>query len=134
MNHLNAVIKSIETEENISLVLVEAAGLPFSTLVIDTPTTAAYLKEGNVVVMVFKETSMSISKDLAGGLSIRNRFPGVVTAIKGGGVLTSVSLDCNGIKLTAVITTHAAKELTIQVGDMIEGLVKINDISLMRKE
>jgi molybdate transport system regulatory protein len=134
MNHLNAVIKSVETEDNISLVIVEAADILFSTLVIDTPATSAYLKEGNEIIMVFKETAMSIAKDLSGGLSIRNRFPATVTDVTCGKVLTSVSLNCKGIMLMAIITTRSANELAIKAGDTVEGLVKTNDISLLQKE
>src|SRR4051794_2485278 len=134
MNQLNAVIKSIETEENISIITVEAIGISFSVLVIDTPATAAYLEEGNEVIMVFKATAMSVAKNLSGGLSIRNRFPATIAAIQSGKVLSSVLLDCKGNMLEAVITTRSAKALTLQVGDTVEGLVKTNDISLMQKE
>ena len=134
MNQLNAVIKSIETEESISLVVVEAMGISFSVLVIDTPASAAYLEEGNDVIMVFKATAMSVAKNLSGGLSIRNRFPATIVAIEGGKVLSSVLLDCKGVMLEAVITTHAAEGLALQVGDAVEGLVKTHDISLMHKE
>jgi molybdate transport system regulatory protein len=134
MNQLNAVIKSVETEENISIVTVEAMGIPFSILVIDTPATAAYLEEGSEVIMVFKATAMSVAKSLSGGLSIRNRFPATVAAIQSGKVLSSVLLDCKGNMLEAVITTRSADGLALQVGDVVEGLVKTNDISLMQKE
>ena len=134
MNQLHAVIKSIETEENISLVILEAAGLSFSTLVIDTPSTATYLKQGTEVIMVFKETAMSVAKNLSGGLSIRNRFPSVITTIKNGKVLTAITLDCKGNQLTAVITTHSANSLGVEIGDVVEGLVKTNDISLVQKD
>ena len=134
MNQFTAVIQSIETEDHISLVQVEAAGIIFSTLVIDIPATAAYLREGNEVIMVFKETAMSVAKNVTGGLSIRNRFPAIVAAIKSGKVLTSVTLHCKGNQLMAVITTRSANTLALAVGDAVEGLVKTNDISLMQKE
>ena len=134
MNQLSAVIKSIETEENISLVTVEAAGIYFSTLVIDTPATATYLHIGNEVIMVFKETAMSIAKNITGSLSIRNRFPAIVTSVKHDKLLTAIALDCKGLKLTAIITSRSAKELDLKNNDIVEGLVKTNDISLMLKE
>ena len=134
MNQLQAVIKSIETEENISMVIVEAMGISFSILVIDTPATAAYLEEDNEVIMVFKATALSVAKNFSGGLSIRNRFPATIAAIQSGKVLSSVLLDCNGNMLEAVITTRSANALALQVGDTVEGLVKTNDISLMQKE
>lgn len=134
MNQLNAVITSIETEAHISLVTLQATGITFSTLVIDTPASATYLHVGNEVVMVFKETAMSVAKNMTGGLSIRNRFPATVTAVDSGSVLTAVTLNFNSITLRAVITTRSANNLLLAVGDKVEGLVKTNDVSLMQKE
>lgn len=103
MNELNAVITSIVTEDNISLVMVEAAGISFTTLVIDTPATASYLHSKKEVIMVFKETAMSIAKSFTGGLSIRNRFPSIVTAVNSGKVLTAILLILLEINLKLLL-------------------------------
>jgi molybdate transport system regulatory protein len=130
MNQLQGTITAIESAGDISLVSIAAAGESFSALVIDTPATAAYLQTGKDIVMVFKETEMSIGKDLAGGLSLRNRFPARVRQIEAGTILSSVHLDFKGTPLQAIITTRSVAELQLAAGDKVVGLVKTNEISL----
>jgi molybdate transport system regulatory protein len=130
MNQLKATITAIESAGDISLVTLAAGGESFSSLVIDTPATAAYLQTGKEMVMVFKETEMAIGKSLHGGLSLRNRFPARVRQIEAGVILSSVLLDFNGIPLQAVITSRSVADLQLAVGDEVLGLVKSNEISL----
>ena len=131
MNELTGIIKSITTEEHISLVVVEAAGIEWHTLVIDNPDTADYLQQGKGVKLVCKESAVSIAKKVTGLFSIRNRIPCLISEIKSGNVLSTVLLDCKVYKLASVITTNAVKELALQTGDEVEALIKTTDISLM---
>ncbi len=131
MNRIRGKIIEIESDGDLSLVTIEAEQTLFSSTVIDTPDTASYLKEGREVYMVFKETEMSISKGLSGGLSLRNRFPGAVTAIDRGKILTKVELDFRGRLLRSIITTRSAHSLELKVGDRVEGMVKTTEVSLM---
>ena len=130
MNQLKATITAIESAGDISLVLLAAAGESFSSLVIDTPATAAYLQAGKEIVMVFKETEMAIGKSLTGGLSLRNRFPARIRQIEAGTILSNIHLDYKGIPLQAVITSRSVGELQLAIGDEVMGLVKSNEISL----
>jgi molybdate transport system regulatory protein len=130
MNQLKATITAIESAGDISLVTLAAAGERFSSLVIDTPATAAYLQAGKEMVMVFKETEMAIGKSLQGGLSLRNRFPARVSQIEAGRILSCVWLDFKGIALQAVITSQSVADLQLAVGDVVLGLVKSNEIAL----
>lgn len=133
MNQLQATISAIESAGDISLVTMQAAGESFSSLVIDTPATAAYLQVGKQVVMVFKETEMSLGKHLSGGLSLRNRFPAIIRHIETGSILSAVQLDFKGHALQAVITSRSVAELQLAPGDAVVGLVKTNEISLTER-
>jgi molybdopterin-binding protein len=130
MNQLQGTITDIESAGDISLVTIAAARQLFSALVIDTPATAAYLQTGRTVVMVFKETEMAIGKNLAGGLSLRNRFPARIRSIESGTLLSRLELDFRGFPLQAVITTRSVAELQLVAGEEVVGLVKTNEISL----
>ena len=134
MNRLHAVITSIETENEISLVVAQEAGLSFYSLVLGNASTAGYLQEGKPVILVCKESAVSVAKGVNGLLSIRNRISCTVSNIETGHVLSAVSLACKGNVLTSVITTNAVKELNLQVGDKVEALIKTTDISLMQPE
>lgn len=133
MNQLQGTITAIESSGDISLVTLLAAGESFSSLVLDTPATAAWLQVGNEIVMVFKETEMSLGKGLAGGLSLRNRFPATIRHIESGSILSGVQLDFKGHTLLAVITTPSVAELQLAPGDAVVGLVKTNEISLTER-
>lgn len=131
MNRLRGNITDIETDGMISMVTIEAEHTRFSSTVIDTSETAAYLSVGNEIDMVFKETEMSIGKNLSGGLSLRNRFAGVIKEIDRGKILTKIGLDFHGHLLQSIITTRSANNLELSVGDRVVGIVKTTEISLM---
>ena len=130
MNEINAVIKAIHTEGNISVVIAQGAGIAFHSMVIDTPETASYLHEGKPVVVVFKESAVSIAKHISGLLSIRNRISCTILSVEKGDVLTTAKLDCKGHVFESLITTYAAEELDLKAGDSVEALIKTTDISL----
>lgn len=131
MNRLNGIIRAIAHNDTLSLVDVEAVGLVFSATLLETPMTAGYLRIGTKVTLLFKETEVSLARDLTGEISIRNRFGVTVTAIEPGAILSAVRLDCAGLALTSVITTRAVQRLNIRAGDRLEALVKANEMALM---
>jgi molybdopterin-binding protein len=133
MNQLQGTITAIESAGDISLVTILSAGESFSSLVLDTPATAAWLQVEKEIVMVFKETEMAIGKGLSGGLSLRNRFPAIVRKIDTGRILCCVELDFKGHMLQAVITARSVAELQLVRGDAVVGLVKTNEISLTER-
>lgn len=130
MNRLPGRVIGIESHGQVLLVDVQCRGIVFSATLLDTPEGADYLHLGAEVVLMFKETEVSLAKDLSGRISLRNRFPVTVCAIEQGNVLSMVHLDCQGQKLTSVVTTRAAKCLELAPGDTLEALVKANEIML----
>jgi molybdate transport system regulatory protein len=98
---------------------------------LETPETADYLKVGTAVTLLFKETEVSLAKNLSGILSLRNRFAVTVRGIQRGDILSAVELDYSGKALTSVITTRSLERLQLAAGDNVEALVKANEIALM---
>ena len=129
MNQLKAEIKEIEAAGEILLITLRCAGLDFSSLIIDNR--EQYIRKGNAVFMVFKETELAIGKNLGGSLSIRNRFPSTVQAIKKGRVLSDIRLDYQGHDIVSIITTASCENLELKPGDPVEGLLKTNELLLM---
>ncbi len=134
MNQLNAVIKSVDTEDHISLIVAQAAGIDWYALMIDDTDAHDYIQPGKAVTLLFKENAVSLAKDTNGLISIRNRIPCSVSNLQTGNVLSVVSLDCKGHTFTSVITTHAVKELNLQTGDYVEAMIKTTDISLQQPD
>jgi len=141
LNKLLARIAHIESSGHISLVELrvappggEATGDLFSCVVIETPETAPYLRPGNTVYLIFKETEVSIGKNLSGQLSLRNQLPCVIKGLRKGAILTEICLDYRGIEIGAIITTRSAEKLDLKTGDAVTGLIKANEVSIMDME
>jgi molybdopterin-binding protein len=132
MNKLLGKITNIESSEHISIVDIDVEGDLFSTVIIETPETADYLRIGKEVFMLFKETEVSIGKALSGNLSLRNRLKSKIKTIEKGTVLTKITLDYKGKDIISVITTRSTNKLDLKVGDDVQGLVKANEVIIMK--
>jgi molybdate transport system regulatory protein len=131
MNRLLGTIAAIESNDHFSLVDVVAGQHTFTALLLETPQNAPYLKLGNTVAVLFKETEVALAKNLSGQISLRNRIKVIVRQIRRGDILCKVVLDRNGQALASIITTRAVEQLELQEGDEVEALVKANEVSLM---
>ena len=131
MSRLKAEITAIESGGHISLVELRAHGDRFSCVVIETPQTAAYLRIGREVEILFKETEVSIAKDLSGEISLRNRIPAMIKQVDKGAVLARIVLDYRGLEIVSIITTRSANRLNLRPGDRVIGLVKANEVSIL---
>lgn len=130
MNKLTGHIAAIECNSHMSLVDVSVGNDIFSATLLETPRTEAHLKVGNVVSLLFKETEVSLAKNLSGLISLRNRLAVTVRSIERGDILSAVLLDYAGKPLTAVITTRGVDRLQLAVGDEVEALIKANEMVL----
>lgn len=131
MNKLKGTIAAIESNRHMSLVDVAVGGDVFSATLLETPETADYLKVGNPVTLLFKETEVSLAKGLSGLISMRNRLAATVQGMERGDIMSAIALDYCGHSITSVITTRAVARLGLAVGDAVEALVKANEIALM---
>jgi molybdate transport system regulatory protein len=131
LNKLKGQIVAIDHNSHMSLVDVAVGGDVFTATLLETPETAVYLRVGADVTLLFKETEVSLAKNLSGLISLRNRFPAVVRSLERGDILSAIVLDYAGNTLTSVITTRGVGRLQLAVGDTVEALVKANEIALM---
>ncbi|MFI0153496.1 molybdopterin-binding protein [Streptomyces lydicus] len=64
-------------------------------------------------------------------MSIRNQFPGTVTAVAVGEAMASVKVRlAGGQDITAAITTDAVKDLGLAAGSAVMALVKSTEVAL----
>lgn len=133
MNKLPAIIKQVQKSGAILLVDAEVEGNNFSALIIESSDHTNWLSVGNSIYIVFKETEVSLAKDLSGRISMRNRMNCKVLNIFRGDLLSTIQLQFNKYSITSAITTRAVNSLQLVVGDDVEALVKANEISLMLK-
>ncbi len=111
-----------------SLVDVAVGEDVFSATLLETPDSAPYLKVGHPVKLLFKETEVSLAKNLTGLISLRNRLSVTVLDIQRGAIMSTVSLDYRGEKLVSAVTTRSIERLQLVSGDNVEALVKANEM------
>lgn len=68
--------------------------------------------------------------DRAGTRSARNRFTGLVVALRRGDVLSQVELQAGPFHVVSVITTDAVDQLGLDVGSVASALVKSTDVQI----
>jgi molybdopterin-binding protein len=134
MNKLRGRIIKIESNDHVSLVDVDVMGDSFTATLLETSDDAPYLKVGNNVDVLFKETEVSLAKGLTGLISLRNRVMTTVKLVRSGVILSEVVLDYRGQTISSIITTRSIKRLDIKPGDEIEALIKANEVTLMEVE
>ena len=61
-------------------------------------------------------------------ISARNVLPGKITAIKKGVTTAHVTIDVNGLTVTASITNEAVEELGLTVGSAASAVIKASDV------
>lgn len=130
MNTLEGKISNIKTEGSLSLVKVMVQNCPITSIVIDTTESAAYLRIENAVKIVFKETEVVLAKAFSGTISLQNKLDCSVHSFEKGNLLCKVILDFQNTKIVSVITRNAFDQLKIREGDLVQAMIKTNEISL----
>jgi molybdate transport system regulatory protein len=133
MNKLSGIISKIQQSGAILLVDVDVDGHGFSAMLIESATQPEWLQTGNLIDLIFKETEVSLAKNLSGMISMRNRMKCIVQQIERGELLSKVSLQFQKYTITSAITTRSVDSLNLKIGDEVEALVKANEVSLMKK-
>jgi molybdate transport system regulatory protein len=133
MNVLTGRISDIQLCHDLSLVSIECSSLTLKSIIIETPDTAPYLKIGNSIDVVFKETELIISKKGEQLISLQNRFPSTIIKMNIGELLSSISLQFEEYELNSIITTNAVKTLGLEEGMEVVAMVKTNEMMLAEK-
>lgn len=131
MNNLAGIITAIDTDGNLSLVDIDVTGgATMTALIVENPEHCPWLEIGHKVNVLFKETEVSIARNLSGQISLRNRFPANITTIRSSGMLAEITLDSVGHQVISIITSRSAQRMELKTGDPVEWLVKANEVSL----
>ncbi|MFZ0454908.1 MAG: TOBE domain-containing protein [Ignavibacteriaceae bacterium] len=130
MNNLIGEISNIKSDEHFSIVEMIIDGNVFKSIIIETPETVPFLKTGNKINIMFKESEVSIAKDLKGRISLQNKIPCIIKGIEKGKLLSKIILDFNSKKIVSVITTGAVEQLELKENDDVLALVKTNEVIL----
>lgn len=130
MNVLRGNITRIETDGSLSLISLISYNCHLTTVVVDTPATAPYLKIDLPVNILFKETEVILAKQFSGSISLTNKIKCRVKSFKCDRVLCKVSMDFNGSRLNAILTRAAFDMLDIAEGEEVFAMINAIEVSL----
>jgi molybdate transport system regulatory protein len=133
MNRIEVTIRQVLNSGGIIMVDIEAAGLMMTALLIDAPHNPGWLKQGNLIYAVFKETEVSIAKDFSGKISLRNKLPCRVRHVERGELLSIIHLTFMDHQIQSAITTRSVDMLDLKKDDEVTAMIKANEITLMQK-
>lgn len=131
MNRFRGHIGAIEVSGGLSLVTVAITDkLQLKAIVIETPETARYLKHGQPVEVLFKETEVVVAGPGEHRISLQNRIPGVITEIEKGQLLSRLRIDTEVGELRAVISSNAVSQLGLRPSASVIAMIKLNETML----
>ena len=128
-NQLNVEISEVRTGAVNSLIAGKIAGgeVLKATVTVDSEKSLD-LKVGKQAILLFKASSVIVSKNNHIKLSATNQIKGVVSEIKDGAVNAEVIIDANGSKISAVITKESVNGMALKVGDDVTAIIKATQI------
>ena len=131
MNRFEGNIEKVESHGHLSLVTVAIpGGQSVQSIVIETPETAAYLREGHKIAVVFKETEVILCGSETPQISIRNKFPMEVADVEEGRLLSRILLRSEVGELASVVPSETLTALGLRPGKKVVALVKTNEVML----
>jgi len=128
MNRLEAVVTTIEGEQNLHIIGFDFQGTPLSMMGLDLP---LGLHVGSKVVLGAKPSHIAIAKNLQGELSYSNRLEGVIARIENGVLLSSLILHVKGVMLQSFLTCKSSKRMNLQEGDAVSLLIKASELFVL---
>jgi molybdate transport system regulatory protein len=130
MNELSGKIEKVSGSGNLVLVIVRVGNLLFKSIEIETPESAASLKEGAPIKLFFKETEVIIATGEVSPISLQNRIPGTVKKVEEGAFIAKLTIATEVGDIESVITTKAVQTLQAFPGAAVTALIKTNEMML----
>lgn len=130
MNIFKGKIEAVNVNGELSIITIRVKSISFTAIVIDTPVTAPYLKLGNPIKVIFKETEVIIGIGSVEGISLRNKLFGKVLSIESDNLLSKVIIQTKIGEITSIITSNSVKRLKIEIGTEVCGMIKTNELLL----
>lgn len=131
MNTLEGKILTIKSSENLSEVSITLNnGIVFNIFLVETQSSASYLKIDENVKLLFKETEVIISKDINVESSVQNKLEAEIIGIEKGIILSEIKLKTGVGIIKSLISTSVLEILNFKETQEVIILVKANEIML----
>lgn len=128
MNRIDAIITTIESFDNITIVSFEAAGQPMRMMALELNDN---LVVGSSVVLGIKASNIALASELNGLLSISNQLQVTIESVNNGKLLSSVKFSFAESLMESIITRESSLKMDIQVGDRVIALIKSSELSIL---
>ena len=132
MNVLPAIIESIESKDQLSMVFVRVGNDQLKSIILESSNSPDYLSPGNSINVLFKETEVVISTSLTLNISLQNKIACTIKEMKRGELLTRLTLSHYSGDIHSIITTDAVQQLELSVGQRVLAMIKTNEIMLSK--
>jgi len=130
MNKLKGNIEHVKSHDGLSLIEVKVGAVLLKSVVISDTSANSFLKEGEQVELLFKETELIISTDENPNISLQNQLKCTIDSIKKGEVLSQVYLSFDAFKISSIITTNSVEKLSLSEGKKVMAMIKTNEIMI----
>ena len=131
MNSLHGHIEEIDISDNLSIVTVRLdENIDVKSIIIKTPESSQYLRIGNQVRVLFKETEVVIGIHAHHNISLQNNIPGIVESIEISALLSKVKIRTQVGHVISIISSRAIDKLGLKEGMTVDAMVKLNEVML----
>ena len=104
--------------------------ITLKSIVIDTPETAAYLRKGTELNLLFKETEVVIGTGKNPTISLQNQISATIGQIESGILLTKLVMHTTAGKIVSIVSTSAIRQMQLEEGNKVVAMIKSNEIML----
>lgn len=126
MNRLIGKISGLKRNGELILVEVSHEGDLFYSIIINNKD--KFIEENGRVELLFKETEVSLARNLSGDLSILNKFQATISDIQVGEILTKIELNYKGTSINSIIANSAKTNYAL--GETVTFLINANELML----
>lgn len=130
MNILKGKISSMKTSGRLTIVSVDLNDVVIKSIIIENPDTVSYLKAGNPIKAMFKETEVVLGRGNEISVSMENQIEGKITKIVKGELLCDIDLDTKVGKMTATLLSESVSKLKFKENETVTAMVKTTEIML----
>lgn len=128
MNRLNAVVKNIQSVDNLNIVSFEYQGEVLTMMSLDLADNIQVRKR---LELTAKATNIAIAKEFSGEVSYSNQIKASIVEIENGELLSSIKLKVKEFFLESIITLNSSKRMDLKVDDEVTLLIKASDLSIV---
>ena len=128
MNRLEAVVSTIEGEQNLHIISFDFQGTSLSMMGLDLP---LGLSVGSNVILGAKPSHIAIAKNLSGELSYSNQLHARIVSIEEGTLLCSIVLHVKDISLQSFITRRSCERMGLHVNGEVTLLIKASELFVL---